>query len=421
MSVTRVKFLITTELGQFDQLSFDNFYTPIIGGDGVYLYLQLNNINELLKIMNRSNSAMQLEDFLGRLNWDFQRFENARILLEQTRLLRTFVSKDSEQDTNYHLILGNPKSIVEAFNDPKLNLLLKQKVGSKNNVIFDNLNFLSEYQNNFFMKINNQNAYEITNFELLEDLHNSTNASLLPKEIKEEFYSNIFGSFLKPFEISDVVYNLIYQFHIEESVFDIRKISLFGFKALKSKNGKYYIDEKYFEMILKENLLKKSSESEKMSLSSVETGFAIVEKTTKEDYYDFWVNLINFSLEDFEKHYYKYFDNLTPETFYSQYINNNNKMSSTLISKINDAISREIPIAMINLVMSFTYTWIKKLNVKYFDKTLESCSWCVGNLESLFNHFFNIIVSDIDTKNRFDYSQESIARWKEYEVLNLKN
>lgn len=122
-----LKAVINSPLSDLEKEVLTFLYQPIIGANGLSLYVTLlSEINE----NNRSESLFHA-DLISMLDLSIQQLQIARQKLEAIGLLETFVKQDQELGSCYLYHLLPPESAKRFFKDEVLSLVLLNRVGQR--------------------------------------------------------------------------------------------------------------------------------------------------------------------------------------------------------------------------------------------------------------------------------------------------
>lgn len=364
------KVYLSTDLVPINHISLNTFYHHLIGSEGIYLYYQLHNTQQILLNL-KGKGWIQLKDLLNDLNLQETEFDQTKGLLEQAGLLKTNFSSINDQKL-FSLELLKPVSLETILSNEKLVNCFKAKWPEKWARVKSIIDTL--VNDHYSQKQLNNDRWDITE---VDPVVRAQPAELSSAD-KAKFYGLIYDSLGRVFEVSDDIYHLVY-LHIQpDSELTLNDLAKLAYYSLIKTNQGYQVNLTKFQNKINEAL------------------HPIQPKIN--DYETFWRDLINYDDFTINVKYQQLFETVSPENFCLKFLKTQ-KLGAKWKKWIDGCVKEEFSAGTINLIISFTQVWIKKLNIKYLENVSETCADNGKNFQEILKHFKSVIINDMETKD----------------------
>ncbi|AFO52501.1 replication initiation and membrane attachment protein, DnaB2 [Candidatus Mycoplasma haematolamae str. Purdue] len=369
------KFIqIELELSSFDWISYHQIYPFLLSQTSLILFPYLHTQSRLNEL--NSTKKYSLSNLLSAKGLDYPSFRSSLAELEKFKLVSIF---SSSEDT-LTLRLSTPLPIRELIG----------KLGSSNIPDFK----LSEWK------------YSIERYSSLEEL------TFLPKtegpkeyrEIQLEglsndhqqlywaYYDELFKSFGREFSLSREIIDLIEKYWVSEKISSSKLMNLSLMALRLDSEGKHFL-----------------SITELSRLIDSELGL-IANEVNEEDYLLFWRNLLNKrDRRELKKQFKALFSSHSEITFYLK-LTKKVQAPATLENWVKDCKNKKFSQAIINGILSFVYSLLKKIPVNYLIKMSESLvNDGIKSSDQFLQHIKEILKYELANKNRLGITQQELT------------
>ncbi|AHC40066.1 replication initiation and membrane attachment protein, DnaB2 [Mycoplasma ovis str. Michigan] len=366
---------IELEPTEFNWISFYQFYFFILPKKSLilfpYLYSQAR-INEL-----NSSKKYSLNNLLQPLDINYLEFKDLISELEKQKLISIF----SEEENSRELLilkLNSPESLKQLVKVESLSNQLPKFKQAELNYGFEKHQDSIELT---FFKNSNESENSLENF-------NSDQIALY-----WSLYDGIYKIVEKEFTLSPTIIKLIENYQQNQQLTFSRLIELASLSLRISESNDYYLS--IFELT---------------NLINEELG--INQKLFKgEDYHSFWQNLHNRKdKKDLKKEFKSLFSDYSEITFYLK-LTKKKQAPAKLEQWIQDCIKKHLEKSIINGMMSFVYSLLKKIPINYLIKMSDNLiNDGINTIDQFLTHLKNFAKHELKNKNRFKVFSEELTR-----------
>lgn len=370
------KLKIFIDIKTLDLISFSQIYSVILDQKTSYIYLHIYSQKKIFDHLNII--YYELSSLLKNLNLTYSEFKAHIHKLEKLKLAKLSI-KNNVDGVEYYVSLFSPLCVSEALKNESIKSKLKEHLSEEK---FSELCLLTENNDvGYDLELNNLNS----NDNFFED-----KKTIIDKQVYCEFYGGILKTLSEDFTVSDNVLDNVYKYYVKEKIISMELIQKFALDAMKKKDKKYYICENAFNFLLKNSINKKD-----VLISS-------------EQYDEYWRNLLKMTKDEAIKKFKLLFSEYETNNFYIQ-LTKKNKVPSVFSKFIKNCIAnKNLSYELINAVISFTNTLLKKISVKYCERVCETLhEEELYSIEQVIDHFQEVIESDLKNKNRMDIKHAS--------------
>ncbi|RAO95282.1 helicase DnaB [Mycoplasma wenyonii] len=367
------KFIqIELEPTEFDWISFHQFYSFILSKKSLilfpYLYAQAR-INEL-----NSSKKYSLSNLLNAQEISYSEFRELISELEDYKLVSIFSKEEL-----LTLKLSSPRPLKELIKSEKLIHKLPSFKLAEFKYIFEKY----------------QNSTELT-FSKNTDSSENQLSNLNSDQIKLywSFYDNLYKTVEKEFTLSPAIVELIESHWNNEQLSSSRLIELASLSLRIDESNNYYLSISELSNLINEEL----------NLSKKEFNL--------DEYHSFWQNLHSHKdKKALKKQFKSLFSDYSEIIFYLK-LTKKKQAPAKLEQWIQDCIKKHFEKSIINGMMSFVFSLLKKIPINYLIKMSDSLvDDGINTIDQFLNHLKGFAKHEIKNKNRFKVlSSEELTR-----------
>ncbi|CCE67061.1 hypothetical protein [Candidatus Mycoplasma haematominutum] len=361
---------------EFDWISYFQVYSFLLSKKSLilfpYLYSQ-NRVNSL-----NPSSKYSFENLLKSQKLTYQEFRESIQELEKHKLISIFSGK---KNLDEHLILKlhSPENIRELLSKKKIleNLIPEFKLTE----LIYSIGRTKEYDELTFSK------------ELSQKVNNLSNLNSKDKKLYWSFYDELYKSFGKEFELSHKIVEILEKYWENQKLSSSRIIELSRSSMKTNEKGEYYLSIVELTNLINEELKVVSSE------------FQI------EEYHQFWKKLhISRDKKELKRQFNKLFSNCSAVSFYLK-LTRKKQAPTTLESWITECIQKNIDQSIINGILSFVFSLLKKIPVNYLKKMSETIlNDGINTTNQFLSHLKEVLKYEIQNKNRMGVIIEELNK-----------